>query len=141
MSATLTPNLMTEDVNASVRFYCGYLGFSLQMGLPFDTETPVNEVAADVPLQFAMLDREGAMLMLQHRRSLAEECRLFKEMPVAASVTCYLQVEDLDKLMAGLGGDVETVIPERVTFYGMRELWIRDNNGYIVTLAQKQASE
>ncbi|MEJ2692972.1 MAG: hypothetical protein P8166_07915 [Candidatus Thiodiazotropha sp.] len=138
MTTTLTPNLMTEDVNASIRFYCSYLGFSFQMGLPFGTETPVNEMSEDVPLQFAMLEREGAMLMFQHRRSLAEECGLFTEMPVAASATCYLEVSNLDELLAGLGGDVETVMPERVTFYGMREMWIRDNNGYIVTLAQKQ---
>lgn len=138
MSTTLTPNLMTEDVNASIRFYCSYLGFSLQMGLPFGTEKPVNEISDDVPLQFAMLDREGAMLMFQHRRSLAEECSLFNEMSVEASATYYLQVENLEELMNGLGNDVETVLPERVTFYGMREMWIRDNNGYIVTLAQKQ---
>lgn len=138
MSTTLTPNLMTEDVNASVRFYCSYLGFSLQMGLPFGTEKPVNEILDDVPLQFAMLDREGAMLMFQHRLSLADEYILFTEMPVVASATYYLQVDNLEELMSGLGDDVETVMSERLTFYGMREMWIRDNNGYIVTLAQKQ---
>jgi uncharacterized glyoxalase superfamily protein PhnB len=138
MSTTLTPNLMTEDVNASIRFYCSYLGFSLQMGLPLGTENPVNEISDDVPLQFAMLDKEGAMLMFQHHRSLADECSFFAEMPVAASATYYLQVENLEELLTGLGDDVETVMSERVTFYGMREMWIRDNNGYIVTLAQKQ---
>jgi uncharacterized glyoxalase superfamily protein PhnB len=137
MTTTLTPNLMTEDVNASIKFYCERLGFSMQMGMPFDTENPVNEFSDNTPLQFAMLDRNGAMLMLQHRRSLSEESSLFADMPIAASATYYLEVESLDELLAGLGEGVETVLPERVTFYGMREMWIRDNNGYIVTLAQK----
>jgi uncharacterized glyoxalase superfamily protein PhnB len=139
MTSTFTPNLMTEDVNATITFYCERLGFSMQMGLPFDTEQPVSELSDGTPLQFAMLERHGAMLMLQHRQSLAEECDLFADMPIAASATYYLEVESLDELLAGLGEGVETVLPERVTFYGMREMWIRDNNGYVVTLAQKNA--
>lgn len=137
MSTTLTPNLMTENVNATITFYCERLGFRMLMGLPFDTEHPINEFSAATPLQFAMLERNGAMLMIQERSSLAGECDLFANMPVSASATYYLEVEDLDRLLAGLGDGVETVLPERVTFYGMREVWIRDNNGYVVTLAQK----
>lgn len=139
MSATLTPNLMTDDVNASVEFYRDRLGFQFQLGLPFDTEIPLNEFSADTPLQFAILNREGAALMLQARTSLAEECVLFADIPVAASTVYYLEVQDLDKLLAGLGDGVETVLQERVTFYGMREVWVRDNNGYVVALAQKSA--
>lgn len=139
MSTTLTPNLMTENANATIKFYCERLGFRMLMGLPFNTEQPVNEFSDDIPLQFAMLGRDGAMLMIQERSSLAGECDLFADMSVAASATYYLEVEDLDGLLAGLGEGVETLLPDHVTFYGMREVWIRDNNGYVVTLAQKHA--
>jgi len=135
------PNLMTEDVNATVRFYCDQLGFRMLMGLPFESEQLLEEFSETIPLQFSMLEHDGAMLMVQARDSLAEECGLFADMPIAVSGTYYLEVEDLDKLLAGLGEDIETVLPERITFYGMREVWIRDNNGYVVTLAEKHASK
>jgi uncharacterized glyoxalase superfamily protein PhnB len=137
MTTTFTPNLMTKDVNATVRFYCDHLGFQLMMGLPFNTQTPVETLMEDKPLQYAMLNKDGAMVMFQHQQSLAEEFDQFSAMPVAASATFYLEVEKLDELVANLGDDIDIVLPERITFYGMREIWIRDNNGYVITLAQK----
>jgi uncharacterized glyoxalase superfamily protein PhnB len=141
MTTTFTPNLMTQDVNASVKFYSEYLGFQIMMGLPFNTQTPVETLTEDNPLQYAMLNKDGAMIMFQHQQSLAEECEQFTDMPVAASATFYLEVENLDELLAGLGDDIDIALPERVTFYGMRELWIKDNNGYVITLAQKHADK
>ena len=137
MSISLTPNMMTENVNETIQFYCERLGFQFQMGMPFDSQEPVSSFSPDTPLQWSMLSCEGAMLMLQERSSIASDCSLFADMPVAASVSFYLEVDDLDSLLAGLGDDVKLVVPERTTFYGMRELWIRDNNGYVVTVAQK----
>lgn len=137
MTTTFTPNLMTTNVNASVNFYCDRLGFNFMMGVPFDSETPVAELSDNISLQYAMLSKQGAMIMFQHQQSLAEEYDLFSHMSVAASATFYLEVESLDDLKTGLGDDVEIALPERITFYGMREIWIRDNNGYVITLAQK----
>ncbi|WP_459874149.1 VOC family protein, partial [Endothiovibrio diazotrophicus] len=55
MSTTLTPNLMSDDVNRSVAFYRDHLGFRLLMGVPFDSEEPVNELPEEAALQWAML--------------------------------------------------------------------------------------
>jgi uncharacterized glyoxalase superfamily protein PhnB len=137
MSTSLAPNLMTENVNASIEFYCNRLGFTYLNGMIADSEQCAAEYSAQTPLQWAMLSRSGAMLMLQERTSIAGDYSPFAKMPVAASAAFYLEVGDLDKLLAGLGSDVDIVVPDRTTFYGMREVWIRDNNGYIVTLAQK----
>lgn len=137
MSTTLTPNLMTENVNASIEFYCNRLGFTYLNGMLANSEQVAAEYSAQTPLQWAMLSRGGAMLMLQERTSIAGDYPPFAKMPVAASAAFYLEVEDLDQLMSGLGDGVEIVVPDRTTFYGMRELWVRDNNGYVVTLAQK----
>ena len=139
MTTTLTPNLMTEDVNASVCFYCERLGFRFLAGVPTESETLLDEFPAASPLQWAMLGCDGAMLMFQLRDSMAAECDRFERQAPAASATFYLETEDLDGLLAGLGAGVETIKPERVTSYGMREVWILDNNGYVLTLAQKAA--
>ncbi len=137
-TTTLTPNLMTEDVNQSVAFYCERLGFRFLAGmLASGSETPVNEFSVNVPLQWAMLQRDSAMVMFQLRSSFATEYAPLGDAAVAASASFYLEVDDLDDLLADLGDGIETLLPDHKTFYGMREIWIRDNNGYIVTLAEK----
>ncbi len=139
MTTTLTPNLMTEDVNASIDFYCGRLGFQFIVGVPRGSEEMVTGDPGSAPLRWAMVQRKEASLMFQWRGSLAEEAPLFAQMPLGASATLYLEVADLDALLERVGERVEVVVPERVTFYGMREVWIRDNNGYVLTLAEKSA--
>ncbi len=137
MSSTMIPNLMTENVNASVEFYCSRLGFTFLNGMLASSEQATNEYSTVTKLQWAMLNHDGAMLMLQERSSIAGDYPPFAEMPVAASVAFYLEVADLDNLLAGLSDEVKIIVPERTTFYGMREVRILDNNGYVVTLAQK----
>ena len=36
-------------------------------------------------------------------------------------------MDNLDVLLAGLGEGVKQVLPDHVTFYGMREVWFCDN--------------
>jgi uncharacterized glyoxalase superfamily protein PhnB len=48
----------------------------------------------------------------------------------------YLEVDGLDELFAAVKDRVEIVLDLRTTFYGMREAWIRDCNGYVLTLAE-----
>jgi uncharacterized glyoxalase superfamily protein PhnB len=142
MTTTLTPNLMTEKVNESVTFYCENLGFRFLAGVRADGDSldgMVEEFADEVPLQWAMLGRDEAKLMFQSRLSLARECESMTGLPVATSGTLYLELADLDSLQSALEGKVETLLPEHTTFYGMREQWIRDNNGYILVLAQKKS--
>jgi hypothetical protein len=86
-----------------------------------------------------MLGRGDDKLMFQSRASLSSECEAMSGLAVAISGALYIEVADLDSLLSALDGKVETVLAEHTTFYGMRELWIRDNNGYILVLAQKVA--
>jgi uncharacterized glyoxalase superfamily protein PhnB len=137
MSATLTPNLMTDNLNETIQFYCEHLGFEFDMGILCNSEKPLSSFTPDIALQWAMLKRDGAMLMLQERSSLAQDCSLFSHIPVAASASFYIEMNNLDAQLSKLGDDVERVVPERITFYGMREVWVRDNNGYVIVLAEK----
>jgi uncharacterized glyoxalase superfamily protein PhnB len=139
MSMTLTPNLMSENVNQSVIFYRDHLGFRFLAGVLAEQDAMAEAFDVDKPLQWAMLGRDGAMLMFQSRSSLVREYAPLVDTPLGASASIYIEVDNLDRLLAGLGEDVEMLLPDHTTFYGMREMWIRDNNGYILTLAQKNA--
>jgi catechol 2,3-dioxygenase-like lactoylglutathione lyase family enzyme len=141
MSTTLKPNLMTEDVNQSVRFYLDRLGFQFLAGYSIEGNTMSDEFFPDTQLDWAMLGRDDTQVMFESRSSLGDEYAPFGELPLGASATLYFEVDNLDQLQDGLGDGVERVLPERTTFYGMREVWIRDNNGYILVLAQKSADQ
>ncbi|MEJ2465761.1 MAG: hypothetical protein P8045_08640 [Candidatus Thiodiazotropha sp.] len=140
MTTSLMPNMMTENVNESVEFYCNNLGFRFLAGLREGAENldGMQEVfAADDPLQWAMLGRDEAKLMFQSQASLAQECASMQALPMSFAGTLYLEVASLDDLLSQIDKQVEVIVPDHVAFYGMRELWIRDNNGFILTLAQK----
>jgi len=137
MTTTLTPNLMSQDLNASVVFYRDILGFQFLAGMPFAGEHPVDVFQDDIRLQWAMLALDGAKVMFQARTSMAREYPPLGDAEIGASATLYLEVESLDPLLRRLDAGVELLLPDHVTFYGMREVWIRDNNGYLLVLAEK----
>lgn len=126
MLKTLTPNVMVEDVKATIDFYRQVLGFE-----------PISEVPpnADV-LDWAMIKRDDVALMLQARASLAGELPALKDVPIGGSMTFYIQMEGVEALYNEIKGKVEIVRDMHTTFYGAREFAIRDNNGYILAFAQ-----
>jgi hypothetical protein len=70
--------------------------------------------------------------MLQSRASVAAD------LPVLAAdvyrTTLFLEVEDLAPVRTAVAG-LEPLFPERTTFYGSRELGVRDPAGNPVVLA------
>ena len=49
----------------------------------------------------------------------------------------YIEMEDLNDFYTILKGKVEVLKDISVTFYGMREFYVRDCNGYIIGFAEK----
>lgn len=120
----LTPNLMVEDVNQTVAFYRDVLGFT---------------VAATAPeqgtLDWAMLQRDGAVLMFQSRQSLEGEIPALRGAPLGA-VTLYVEVKGVGELYEALRRNVEIVAEPHTTFYGMREFSFKDCSGYVLGFAE-----
>jgi uncharacterized glyoxalase superfamily protein PhnB len=75
--------------------------------------------------------------MLQSRASIAQDLPAALEKP--ASAFLYLDVEDLDVAMTELQG-AQVLVPERKTFYGTREFWVRDASGQVLGFAQDLGS-
>lgn len=122
----LTPNLMVEDVPASVTWYVELLGFTEDAQVPGD----------DGVVNFAMLHRDHVHLMLQRRGSLESDVPALAGIPIAASMTLFINVDDTAGLYAPIAERVETVVPLHDTWYNTREVYFRDLNGYILCLAQ-----
>jgi hypothetical protein len=95
------------------------------------------EVAVRVPdtgpLDFVILKSHDAELMLQTKRSLAED------LPTVAArqpaTVFYADVRSLTEAKSALRPK-EVLVAERKTFYGATESWVALENGTIVGFAQ-----
>jgi uncharacterized glyoxalase superfamily protein PhnB len=125
MLKKLTPNLMVEDVNATIDFYRDVLGFAVAATVPDSG-----------PLDWAMVQRDDVALMFQARRSLTEEYPPLAGLPIGGALTLYTEVAGVQDLHDALKGRVEIVLDLHDTFYGTREFAFKDRNGYILTFSE-----
>ncbi len=126
MLKKLTPNLMVEDVARTIAFYRDVLGFQLLATVPPEGD----------PFNWAMMNRDGVAIMFQSRASLTGEVAALAGVPIGASQTFYIEVEGIEGLYAALKGQVEIVVDLHTTFYGTREFYFRDCNGYILSFSE-----
>jgi catechol 2,3-dioxygenase-like lactoylglutathione lyase family enzyme len=122
---SITANLIVESIEACLTFYVERLGFA-----------PTAEVTHDGLLGFVILARDGVELMLQSRASLAAD---IAGVDGEFRVALYLRVEQLAPIRAALEG-WPRVVPERTTFYGARELIVRDPTGNLVAFASREVA-
>jgi uncharacterized glyoxalase superfamily protein PhnB len=125
MLKKLTPNMMVEDVQATLTFYRDVLGFEVLTTLP-DT----------APFDFAIVRRDAVELMFQSRASLSENVPALTGSPIGASQTFYIEVSGLKDLYEQVRGRAEIVVDLHTTFYGTQEFYFRDNNGYILSFSE-----
>ena len=124
----IVPNLMVSDMARSVRFYRDTLGMTLTT-----TVSPDRDVGwpGDVGgAAFAVLEWDGAQLMLQTVESLAGELSVFPpdHRPVPSG-TIYFRGMHPSSVRDRVGDEQVVKGPER-SWYGMMELYLRDPDGY-----------
>jgi len=107
--------------------------------LPFWMERLGFANAAEVPhgdaLGFVMLTAGEVTVMYQTKASIEDD------IPGALTVgtpssTLYVNVSSLEDVIAKMGG-FDVVVPERTTFYGMREFAVREPGGNTIIFAQR----
>jgi uncharacterized glyoxalase superfamily protein PhnB len=125
MLKALTPNLMVENVRDAVDWYTSVLGFKAE------TEVPGEDGSV-----FAIVRRDGVVIMFQARTSLEADLPLLLGVPIAASQTLYIEVEDVEGLRRQVDGSARILKDVHDTFYGTREFYFTDLNGYILSFSQ-----
>ncbi|MBT3223695.1 MAG: hypothetical protein HN348_31895 [Proteobacteria bacterium] len=122
---SLTPCCTVEAIEPSLPFWIDRLGF-----------TKVSEVPHNGSLAFVILVRDETSVMLQTRASVAQDLPFMADTPLGGGVMLFINVEDLDPVLRAVEG-ADIVVPERTTFYGMREVWVRSPGGMIIGFAQR----
>src|SRR5690349_10271070 len=111
---SVVPMIHVPDVRSAVAWYAS-VGFTAERW----HEEPDGEMA------WALVSfGDGQVMFDEGGRPSAERRR---------EVDLYVQAEDVDALYDRLEGRVDVVEPPHDTFYGMRELIVRDLNGFWIT--------
>jgi uncharacterized glyoxalase superfamily protein PhnB len=135
----LTPDLMVADVAQAVRFYTGKLGFKLNMLVPENEETVETELADGKKYVYAMVSRGDVFVMFMREDVYRKDIPALQGVSVGASATFYCDVDNVEALYDSYKKEgVEIVLDLATTWYGMKEFYIRDCNGYILGFAQRE---
>jgi uncharacterized glyoxalase superfamily protein PhnB len=118
----ITPVLVVHKVETSLKFWIGRMGFEKTV-----------EVPAEDGMAFAILVKDGAELMLQSLASVERDEPKFAK-PAGSSL--FVEVEDLEDVKKRLEG-YPIAMPERTTFYGMKEVGVFEPGGHTVIFATK----
>ena len=130
-------NLMVKDIHRTIRFYRDFLGFEHVMSVPKDSEEVLTSYDQERPLVYAMLKMGDIELMFQEMLSLKENVPAFDSIDVcSATATLYFEVDDLDGIVSKLSSACSVVREPHETFYGMREYYVRDPDGYVLGFSQ-----
>ena len=120
----ITPVLLVDEVESCVRFWKERLGF---------------EVAIEVPdgdkIGFVSLQKAGVEVMYQSYASVERDSSFLVQEYAKGPTFLYIEVDSLDDVIMATTG-ARVVMPERKTFYGAREIGVKDPAGHVLTFAE-----
>lgn len=136
MFTRMSPNLMVRDVAETVKFYTDILGFEFVMSVPSSAQEILMSWEPERSHDYALVKSEAIEIMFQEAASLKDHVPAAVLVTPQASMTLYFYVDDVDAIHQRVRDKVEIVKDLHTTFYGMREFYIRDVNGYILGFAK-----
>jgi len=122
----LTPVLIVEEIEKSLPFWVDRMAFQKTVEVPEGDR-----------LGFVILERQGAELMMQSLASVRKDEPRFARNG-CNNTALFIEVEDFADVLKRLDG-YPIVMPERTTFYGMREIGVYEPGGHTVVFAAKIA--
>ena len=124
----ITPVLIVEEIEKSLGFWVERMGYTKTVDVPEGEK-----------LGFVILVNSGAELMLQTLTSVRKDEPKFAPDGINTKGTVlFIEVDDFADARKRLEG-YPIVMPERLTFYGMREIGVSEPNGHTVIFAAKEA--
>lgn len=124
----ITPVLFVEEVEPCIKFWVDRLGFQ-----------KTAEVPEGDKIVFVMLQKGEVELMYESYAGADKDVPALSPSVRKGPTFLYVVVERLDETIAALKG-AEVVMPERTTFYGAREIGVKEPGGHLVTFAQMAAA-
>lgn len=133
----LTPNFSVRNVKESVRFYQDILGFKLEIVVPNGTNAIEKEISEDKEYSTAMMRKDEVFVMFLQHDYVEKTTPLLEATSERAPVLFYVDISGIDELYTGLKGKVAIEKEIETTWYGMREFYIKDCNGYLLGFGER----
>jgi uncharacterized glyoxalase superfamily protein PhnB len=120
----ITPLIYAPAIEPELKFWVDQLGF-----------TKTVEVPDGDKLGFVILVKGDAELMIQSTASIEKDNAAMAEF-ARPTASLYIEVTDFDDLLKRVA-KAPVAVPIRTTFYGMKEIGVRDPGGNVVLFAAK----
>ncbi len=124
----ITPVLYVDEIEPCMKFWMDRLGF---------------EKTAEVPdggkLGFVALQKGNVEIMYQTFASQKKDTSTVTADISGGHTFLYVEVDKLDAVIQAMKG-AEIAVPVRTTFYGARELGVKDPAGHILVFAEFAAA-
>ena len=120
----LTPVLLVDAVEPSMKFWMDRLGFEKTIEVPDGDK-----------LAFIILQKAGVELMYQTYASAEKDISYNAPAHAKGPTFLYVEVDNLDQIVSAMNG-AEVVMPVRTSFYGAKEIGVKEPGGHVVTFAQ-----
>jgi uncharacterized glyoxalase superfamily protein PhnB len=120
----ITSVLFVQEIEPCVRFWVDRFGFQKTVEVPEGDK-----------LGFAMLQKGNVELMYQSYASADKDVTNISQQVRKGPTFLYVEVDNLDETISAIQGS-EVVMPVRNTFYGSKEIGVKDPAGHYVTFAQ-----
>jgi uncharacterized glyoxalase superfamily protein PhnB len=124
----ITPILFVEKIEPVLPFWIQRLGF-----------VKTAEVPEGNHLGFVILQQGEVEVMYQTYASVHKDMPAISPDVRKGPTFLYIEVHDLDALKPALQS-ADVYMPERSTFYGAREIGVRDPAGHFLTFSQLSAT-
>ena len=121
----ITPILFVDAIEPSLEFWVGRLKFE-----------KIAEVPEGDQLGFVILKKGDSEIMLQTRESIKKDAKAASQAVLAMTSCLYIEVDNFAEAADRMQG-AEVLVPQRDTFYGMREIYVREPQGQIVGFAAR----
>ena len=125
----ITPVLYVKEIEPCVQFWVERLGFQKTVEVPDGDR-----------LGFVILQKGNTEIMYQSFASAEKDAPTVAPDINGGRTFLYVEVERLEDVIAAMKG-ANVVLPERTTFYGARELGVKDPAGHVIVFAQMAANQ
>jgi uncharacterized glyoxalase superfamily protein PhnB len=123
----LTPNLVVNDVEASLNFYQTVLGFERGITVP-----------EQAPYVFGSVTSGSVEIFFNDKKAVETDYPPLVARAIGGTLTLFLEVEGIEEVLSRIEkSSARIVMPLKTQFYGMREFAFEDPEGWVVTIAER----
>jgi len=123
----ITPVLYVKQIEPCVIFWVDRLGFKKTVEVPDGDR-----------LGFVILERDGLEIMYQSFSSAEKDAPAAAREINGGRTFLYIEVDRLETVMDAMKG-ANVVVPLRSTFYGAKEIGVKDPAGHVIVFAEMTA--